>query len=58
MAPDSSTLAWKIPWTEEEKQNLQGLDSANPWLHRLVLWQWTENEPIYGFRDWPAICWQ
>ena len=27
MAPHSSTLAWKIPWTEEEPGGLQSMGS-------------------------------
>ena len=35
MAPHSSTLAWKIPWTEEpgRLQSMGSLRVTNGWLH-------------------------
>ena len=47
MAPHSSTLAWKIPWTEEPGR-LQFM-GPNPPLLQVV--EWTERGPIISTND-------
>jgi len=45
MAPHSSTLAWKIPWTEEP-DGLQSMGS------RRVGHDWATSLPLFNFMPW------
>ena len=45
MAPHSSTLAWKIPWTEEPRR-LQSMGSLG------VGHDWATSLPLFTFMHW------
>ena len=45
MAPHSSTLAWKIPWTEEPGR-LQSMGSHRVWL------DWATSLSLFTFMHW------
>ena len=54
MAPHSSTLAWKIPWTEEPDglQSMGSLKVGNDWVTSLKLFTFTHSR-----RKWqPTQC--
>ena len=46
MAPHSSTLAWKIPWTEEEPGGLQSMGSLR------VGHDWATSLSLFTFMHW------
>ena len=65
MAPHSSTLAWKIPWTEEPNrlQSMRSIRVRHDWTTSLSLftfmhWRGNGNPPQYSClenpRDWGA----
>ena len=71
MAPHSSTLAWKIPWTEEpgRLQSRESLRVGHDWVTSLSLftfmhwrrkWQPTPvflpENPMDGGAWWAAVC--
>ena len=54
MAPHSSTLAWKIPWTEESGQSMASLRVGYDWATSLSLFTF-----MYWRRKWqptPVFC--
>ena len=68
MTPHSSTLAWKIPWTEEpgRLQSLGSLGVGHDWAteHALVIPKYNHWSPFRWYFECPGIpgvayhCWE
>ena len=52
MAPHSSTLAWKIPWTEEPGKSMGSQRVRHDWVTEL---NWTDESERGEWKSWPTV---